>query len=256
MADEKVPYVLPEENALKARELIREYGKRMLPVINNVSERKVVGVITRLNLLNVTSTKTNLLVRDIMERDFAKLNHSLDVVTALEYLLKNDEWYGVVVDDINRIKGIIGLENFIQFFYKKFADKLTNSIKEVYTKDVIHLYEQDELSKAWYLMLKHKFAGFPVVKADMRIVGSLTQYDLIKKGYTRLQLESQSGPRKIFVKDAMKFPPIYIYEDATMKDAIELMLNKDIGRIFVADNQKKIRGIIDRQDVISFLIKL
>ncbi|AFH42287.1 CBS domain-containing protein [Fervidicoccus fontis] len=250
----KFPYLLPYDKASHARELIREYKIRVLAVANSPNNPKIVGLIKRVNILNISSTKSNLQVNDIMEQPIAIIREDDEVDVILNALLKNNEWYGIVTNSSGEYKGIVGLEDVINYYYKN-EPEIFNVEASVLSKKLEYLYEDDEISKAWYKMLEHDYAGFPVVKRDLKVVGSLTQHDLISKGYTRIQLESQTSPRKILVKEAMNVPPICIKQSDKVTNAVDEMVNKNVGRVFIIDDGGKIKGIIDRSDIARLIFE-
>jgi len=52
----------------------------------------------------------------------------------------------------------------------------------------------------------------------------------------------------------MKTQVISLPPTATIKEAAELMLEKNIGRVPVVDKEGKIMGIIDREDIVKALL--
>ncbi|RLG80913.1 MAG: hypothetical protein DRO09_02550 [Thermoprotei archaeon] len=101
-------------------------------------------------------------------------------------------------------------------------------------------------------MVEHRFSGFPVVRSrkDLTVVGIITQYDLLKKGYTRIELEAEGGPRRgARVKEAMTTPAITLKPYDKVSKASLIMIKKDIGRIPIVDDKGWLVGIIDRSDI-------
>jgi len=252
-AKKNIPFLLREEKALRAREIMRESFLRVLPVVESNSFRKVIGVVHRIDLLNISSTRSNLTVNDIMSRDFLSFDESYDVIEALEAMLNNGEWYSIVEKKNGELEGIFGLESGIAYLSSSRKEALSAPIEGIYIRDPLAVYEDDEISKVWYLMLKHKYAGFPVISRKNLLVGVITQHDLLRKGYSRPVLES-SSPRKIEVKDVMTTPPIAVEPNSSIGEIVEIMLKKDIGRVYVAES-RKLTGVVDREDVVRFLLK-
>ncbi|MEL9929646.1 MAG: hypothetical protein QXF50_01945, partial [Sulfolobales archaeon] len=60
----KNPYIFKDEIATKARALMRELGLRILVVVE--SNGRISGVLWRENILAIASSRSNLLVRDLM----------------------------------------------------------------------------------------------------------------------------------------------------------------------------------------------
>ncbi len=255
IARKKFPHVLPEDKVTRIREIMRETGWRIVPVINREDEMKLIGVVYRLDILNVSSGRSDLLARDVMNEPPLVLSIEDIPSQAVARMIECDEWYVPVVGENMRIIGIFGLEDFIRHALEKGAtEKLEIRVIEGCTREVEYLDVEDEISRAWYLMLKRKYAGFPVVKDKMRLVGVLTQHDLLKKGYARVELESESRPRRVKVKEVMTTPAISVPEEATLLDAAKIIVGHDIGRVYIVDDKKRLTGVVDREDVAKKLI--
>lgn len=85
--------------------------------------------------------------------------------------------------------------------------------------------------------------GFPVLDEHGSLVGVVTRRNL-----TAADVE----PSKT-VRDVLKSPPKFIYDDCTLREATEHMVNHDIGRLPVVSRVDRTRvvGIITRSDILS-----
>ncbi|KPV62661.1 MAG: CBS domain protein [Candidatus Bathyarchaeota archaeon BA1] len=52
----------------------------------------------------------------------------------------------------------------------------------------------------------------------------------------------------------MKTPVISLKPTNTIKDAAEIMLNKNIGRVSIVDERGKLIGTVDREDIVKALL--
>ncbi|MEM0046312.1 MAG: CBS domain-containing protein [Fervidicoccaceae archaeon] len=248
-----IPFLTKEDKALRAREIIRETGLRVIPIFDDVSRKKTIGIVRRIDLLNISSTKSNLRVLDIMSTDYLSFRDSDDIIEALKTMLKRGEWYSIVEEKTGEFKGVFGLENGLKFFMDQGSRSLSAPLREFYTPNPIYVQEDELISRVWYLMLKHQYAGFPVLNRKGELVGAITQHDLLRKGYTRPVLESPSPPKKVLVREAMTTPPIALPPDSPLSEAVSLMLKKDIGRVYVSEG-KKLVGVIDREDAVKAIL--
>lgn len=99
------------------------------------------------------------------------------------------------------------------------------------------------------------FSGYPVVKAG-RPVGIVTRRNIINAGYARIEKEDEHGTKATMsppVEKVMSTPIYTISPQATLKEAIQVFLKLDIGRISVVSDGKLV-GIIDRNDIIKVFI--
>ncbi len=248
--DSFYPTILPDDPATKARALMRDLGLRMIPVVDDSS--RLYGVIRRENILLITSTRSNALARNIMDTPALSFKPGEDALNAFKVMIELDEWYAPVIDDVKgRFIGVLSLDDLLKYLIKTDHEVLKISASQVMSRDVEYVYPEDVISRLWRKMTQLRFSGFPVVKnKSLTIVGMITQHDLLKKGYTRVELESQSGPKHgPRVREAMTTPPITVGPDTRLKEIVSKMVKSNIGRLPVVDPKLKLIGIIDRSDV-------
>ncbi len=247
------PHLSLNDLATKARAIMRDYGLRVIPV---VEKRKLVGMVYRTNVLSTTSSKSNLLVRDIIYEPKIVLKVSDKVKEAVLKMLKADEWYAPVITEDNMFKGIFGIDSIIKEFYNKNVPVNKRPVEEIMTKEVVYVSYDEELSTVFYKMLKHQYAGLPVLDKKGKVVGIITQHDLLKSGFTRLHLESEraSGYMKVKARDIMSVDVIKFTPKATIGEVARVMVEKDIGRVVIVDRTDKLLGIVDREDIVKAYI--
>ncbi len=255
MVSGDVPRVEPHTAATAVRRLMRSTGARVVAV---VSRDRLQGVIYRSTILALSSAKAEATAKDIMEDPPFTLTPSMKVGDAVDLMFRYDEWYGFIVDEGMRYVGVLGLENIIEVTLREHAEDLArNKVEDIMTKDVVKVTPDDPLSRIWNLMRDTRYAGFPVVDEKGRLVGIITQYDLIKKGYSRIELESESGPRRgPKVREAMTTGVISVYPWTTVKDLAQNMISRGYGRFPVVNSpsERILVGIVDREDVVRFIV--
>ena len=142
--------------------------------------------------------------------------------------------------------------------------------KDIMTTDVIVANKNDIIANVANLLIKEKIGGLPVVDEENKVVGIISETDIMKK-------ESHvDSPRMlnflqglIFLDDLKKFEDemraiaAYKVEDLMSKDIIKvnendtfdyvanLMINKSINRVPVVDKDNFLKGIICRYDIIK-----
>jgi CBS domain-containing protein len=231
---------------------MRDLGLRVLPV---VEEGRLLGILTRESALAITSTRSNTLVRDVMETPRLVFSSEEDLWTALRVMLEFDEWYVPVtsVSAGNRYEGVLEIDAFLRSALAEFSESRSlGLVRNFMSRNVEYVTPDETIVRLWRRMLKTRYAGFPVVRStrDMEVVGIITQHDLLKKGYTRIELESEAGPRKsVKVREAMTTPAITVEEDSDLYQVAEIMVRNNIGRVPVVDDGRSLVGIVDRSDV-------
>lgn len=251
LTNKSYPSLLPHDLVTKARAIMRDYGVRVLPVVKDF---KLLGLVTRISVLSTTSTRSNITVMDVAEDPKVVLDVNDEVISVVKKMIRTDEWYVPVLKS-NKYIGMFGLEDFMRYLLTLNDKRHEKKIEEVMTKEVEVITPETPISKLWFKMLKHKFAGFPVVNKRNKVVGFISQHDLIKAGFTRIELESESGPRKgPKVREIMTTPPITLFPKSTVYEALHLMTKRNIGRIPIVNEKGIIVGIVDREDVCKVFI--
>jgi len=143
-------------------------------------------------------------------------------------------------------------------------------VGEFMTKRVITVTPDTAVLLAAKLMLEHKISGLPVVDAEGRVVGIVSEQDLLRRpqgdgGKERphwLQLMTekpglagelnQIHERK--VGDVMTPNPLTVAAGASLEEACRLIEEHGIKRLPVVHNHKLV-GIIARADLVRALAK-
>lgn len=236
-------YFHPKDLASKARSVMREHRYRSFPV---VEDDKVVGIITRGDIMRVTSNRTNLLVEGIMSKNVDTITKDKDIIECGAEMLKAGVNQLPVIEN-DKLVGIVCAHDILAALIEANRKPKKNSVSEIMTTEVIYCNPEDEISNILDKMQASGYSGFPVV-SKKKVIGMITRLDIIRVGSARLSKESGKN-RVVYVKKAMKTPAITIKQDASVKDAAELMIKNKIIRIPVVDKHNNLVGIIDIEDV-------
>jgi CBS domain-containing protein len=254
--DEKHPYIYEDDLATKARALIRNYSLRILPVVDK--NKKLLGVVTRRSILAISSSVSALRAKGLMTQPKKTATTEEDVYVAIRDLLKVGKWYAPVIDSEQEktYKGVLGLGNFIETLMKTNPEKLAKPVSEIMSKKVATCSPEDGVDGIWRLMQDKTLAGLPVVK-NGKLVGIVTQKDLLESGAVLPAFEAKKGRHKVSPKVSaiMKTTVVAVKPDATAIKVAKTMISKDIGRVPVTDEQGKLVGVVDRQDIARLLAK-
>jgi len=142
--------------------------------------------------------------------------------------------------------------------------------KEVMTKNVIAVKEEDTIDDVIKILLSNKISGVPVVNEEKEVIGVVSEADLIfrdkeieipafipvMEGYIFLQsvkkYEEQLKKQVAYkVKDVMSAPVITAKEDEEIEKIANIMLKKRINRIPIVDKEGKLVGLITRSDILK-----
>jgi CBS domain-containing protein len=141
--------------------------------------------------------------------------------------------------------------------------------KDIMTKDPVTVTVDMPVTDAAHLMVERSVGALPVLDADGRLVGLVTEGDLIMRDAkmhfpTYLHLlggfvfypgsteRFEHDLRKAVgatVGDVMNAEPITVSPEATISDVATLLVDDDISRLPVMDGDRLV-GIISKSDVV------
>jgi CBS domain-containing protein len=254
--NERHPFIYEDELATKARAIIRDFALRILPVVDD--HKKLLGKVSRRDIMTISSSVSPMRIKGIMTPAKHVAAMDDDAATTIKTMLKADVWYAPVVTSARdkTYRGVVGLENFIEPLIRTNPEKLVKDVSELMTKNVVTCCPEDEVGNIWRLMQEKRLGGLPVVK-NGRLVGMVTQKDLLESGSVLPTFEAQKGRFQASSKisSIMKTGVTVVKPSTKMIQVAKVMVSKDIGRVPVEDENGKLVGIVDREDVARMLVK-
>lgn len=249
------PSLYADELATKARAVLRDRNLRVLPIVDE--RKRVEGIVSRRNIMTISSSISPLSVKGIMTTPPFIATMDMDALQALKEMHRLDKWYVAVVKSPQdrTYMGMLGLENFITAFLKKDSPKLSRPVSQIMTKDLITCSPEDEIDNVWRKIQAHKFAACPVVRKK-RLVGIITQANMLNSGSFFPAFEAKKGRfrKSSSISAIMKTSVISLKPTSTVKEAAEILLQKNIGRLPVVNGKGELVGIVDREDIVKALV--
>ena len=117
-------------------------------------------------------------------------------------------------------------------------------IKEI-IKNVKTISPGDTVKEAASVMSRHNIGSLVVVNSSKKVVGIVTERDIIEKVNARDKLAS-----RVRIEDIMTSKVITIDANALIDDAVYLMVKHRIKKLPVLDNNELI-GIITSTDIVA-----
>ncbi len=142
--------------------------------------------------------------------------------------------------------------------------------KDIMTKKVITISKDATLAELAKLLIKNKISGVPIVDKREELVGIVTEADLIIKesnlpfplSFSFAFLESYESYTKSTkeyletrVEEVMSTNVKTAREDMPISKVVNIMINNNINRIPILNNDGKLTGIITRADIVKTIIK-
>lgn len=140
-------------------------------------------------------------------------------------------------------------------------------VRDVMTFDPVSISPDRPLSDAVKMLLSSIFTGLPVIDDQHRPIGVITQGDLIARGGMpmRLGLLAASEKERIDavlekmatrrVGDAMTAPAVTIGNERPLSAAVDLMLQKEVKRLPVTDENGRLAGMLSRLDIFKTVMR-
>ncbi|MDD5112059.1 MAG: CBS domain-containing protein [Candidatus Altiarchaeota archaeon] len=229
----------------KARTLIRKHGYRALPV---VEDGRLIGIISRSDILRVTSSRTNLTVGSLMTTRVYAASQSDDLLKTAKTMAENGVRQLPVVNSKREVVGILSALDVLKSFIATGVAPSKKRVRDVMSKSVVSCGPDDNITKVWEMMLSTGFSGLPVLEKS-KVVGIITRMDLLKHGSARPHIESGKG-RHMPVKKLMQIHVATATPSESIGNVAGVMVERRIIRLPVVETGMKLAGIVDIEDVI------
>ena len=234
-----------EEYVTHAREVMRANGIQSLPVLQ---ADKYAGMITIQDVINVTSTKSDVTVSGYIRRDVPTVSPSTNLAKAARTIIGTDEGRMAVLSDEGRLAGIISIKDIYKGIEELGVPDMP--VRDVMTRKVVVATPDEPISEVWRNMTEFGLYGFPVVRPDQTVIGMITRVDIVRRGYVRFERESEFIKTPSTVQKIMSTPAVTIDESESVRTAAKTFFDRDIGRMPVTANGR-LSGIVDRYDVLK-----
>jgi CBS domain-containing protein len=128
-------------------------------------------------------------------------------------------------------------------------------VKSVMTLHPAAVGPEDPLGAAAKMMVEGGFRHVPVVDADGRVVGMLSERDV----RARLGVEVERFPAAASdllaeeVEATMSRTPITVEPDTPLRDVIGILADERVGALPVVDERERLLGIISYLDLLGYL---
>jgi CBS domain-containing protein len=127
---------------------------------------------------------------------------------------------------------------------------------------VVTASPETTLKQVAELMLEHGISGLPVVDADLRVLGVISEADIVsgetggagRQGVIA-RARAVANPAAVAIPrtagEAMSSPPVTIRHDETVMRAAHRIVGRGVNRLPVVDEDERLVGIITRADVVG-----
>jgi len=256
-----------------ALELFKKHKVRSFPVVNR--EGKLVGIISVKNILvNPDEEQLAMLVK----RDVPTVGPNDDLKKAVRKMLETDYRRVIVVDEENRVLGILTVGDIVRRYLSKNEKLREISIEPYYQRNVSVVWRGTPLKAALKALLLCNAMAIPVIDDEGNLIGMVDETDLLKDGevvrvikQTSLSASSEedwileANPTLIFEKAELQLPKKPVEEimnpnvvvatpHMSVYDVAQKMVQYHIEQLPVIKGEGELVGIVRDMDIIKVII--
>jgi len=136
----------------------------------------------------------------------------------------------------------------------------TTTVQEIMTTRVIWVKKDATFREMATALHEHRVSAFPVVDDDQKVIGVVSEADMLNKEALDdepgmisgiLRRRDQAKARGVTAGDLMTTAVAAVRPDDTVEHAAKLMYDRRVKRLPVTDENGRLVGIISRADVLS-----
>lgn len=147
-------------------------------------------------------------------------------------------------------------------------------VKEIMKKNVVTVFEDDELSDAEEKFIHHKISHLVVVDHNNRFIGLISQKYIYKTQSPRKMVKADEMDydknilidgdafyekdtlNSFILRSVMNKAPVILTPEASVMEALTQIEQKSISCIPIVDKDRKVLGILTDRDLVSFFSRL
>ncbi|NJE30508.1 CBS domain-containing protein [Thermococcus sp. 18S1] len=255
-------------------DLFRKHKVRSFPVINK-NTKALVGIISiKRVLLHPDEEQLAMLVK----RDVPAVKPNDDLKKAVRAMLEMDYRRVVVVDEENRVIGVLTVGDIVRRYLAK-NEKLKNvTIEDYYQKNVGVVWRGTPLKAALKALLLCNAMAIPVIDDEGNLIGMVDETDILKDSEvirvmksTALSASSEedwileSNPTLLFEKAELQLPKkpvedimnrelVVATPHMSVYDVAQKMVKYEIEQLPVIRGEGELVGIIRDMDIIKVIL--
>jgi CBS domain-containing protein len=197
-------------------------------------------------------------VMDIATKDVKTIPPRSTIMSALKMMINYNFRRMPIADaGTNRLEGIISATDLLNFFgggdkHRIVVERYNGNLPAAVNEYVDEIMERNvvtvEFTASWEealeIMLEKKVGGCPIVDKENRVVGIVTERDILKYLASQTRLDG-------YVRDYMTRGVITAEPDTTIEEAMKIMISKKIRRLPVIRDSILV-GLITSREILRY----
>ncbi len=191
-----------------------------------------------------------------------------DLVSTVD--ISDDDIYAAMKDIPGYLDITTGdFKDIYRLAFRHALDRITHAFKakDIMTKKVSSVRKETPLKEVAELMALKGIAGVPVLDADGRVSGVISEKDFLfhmggkkTRSFMGMITECLRGKGCVAVsvraqraEDIMSSPAVVVNEETTAMQIADIFAEKNINRVPVVDEKGTLLGIVSRADIVRAL---
>ncbi|MFH7598960.1 CBS domain-containing protein [Streptomyces racemochromogenes] len=136
------------------------------------------------------------------------------------------------------------------------------TVSDVMTHTAIAIGREASYKEIVELMHQWKVSAVPVLEGEGRVVGVVSEADLLPKEEFRRtepvlpdQLEEASKAGGVLAEELMSSPAVTVHADAPVAEAARIMARRHVKRLPVVDGVGMLEGVVSRSDLLKVFLR-
>jgi CBS domain-containing protein len=121
-------------------------------------------------------------------------------------------------------------------------------VSQIMTKDVLTVHMDTPVFDALKILMEHKVSGLPVVDAQKKLVGVITEKDFLQL-LLEGQLQDKTEVKHYMSKNVVKFE-----EETNVVVVCEFFINNAIRRVPIVKDGV-VTGVVSRRDILKLILE-
>jgi CBS domain-containing protein len=147
----------------------------------------------------------------------------------------------------------------------------TCKVGEVMTPEVVEVRQETPFKEVAHLLARHRISGLPVVDADDKVLGVISETDLVRRQAAQARRDQEgrfrlptlrrkarvasAKARAVTAGQLMSTPAITVHPEQRVADAARVMERHHIERLPVVDEEDRLIGIATRRDLLRVFLR-
>ncbi|MGY6022700.1 CBS domain-containing protein [Streptomyces spinosirectus] len=133
------------------------------------------------------------------------------------------------------------------------------TVSDVMTHTVVAVGSQAPFKEIVELLDQWKVSAVPVLAGEGRVVGVVSEADLMAKEEFRDTEEGDPDERRkagaVTAGDLMSAPAVTVHADASLAEAARIMARRRVKRLPVVDGVGLLQGVVSRSDLLKVFLR-